>query len=49
MVSSGLSQDVKVSQFRLAAHLLVALTTLGGLIWTALDLQIWRAESHRQG
>lgn len=39
MVSSGLVDDVKVSHFRLAAHLLVALTTLGGLIWTALDLR----------
>ncbi len=39
MVSSGLTQDVKVSHFRLAAHLLVALTTLGGLVWTALDLR----------
>ena len=38
MVSSGLSADVKVSHFRLAAHLLVALVTLGGLVWTALDL-----------
>ncbi len=39
MVSSGLVADVKVSHFRLAAHLLVALTTLGGLTWTALDLR----------
>ena len=39
MVSSGLTQDVKVSHFRLAAHLLVALATLGGLTWTALDLR----------
>lgn len=39
MVSSGLTQDVKVSHFRLAAHLLVALITLGGLVWTALDLR----------
>lgn len=39
MVSSGLTQDVKVSHFRLAAHLLVALVTLGGLVWTALDLR----------
>lgn len=39
MVSSGLSHDVKVSHFRLATHLLVALFTLGGLIWTALDLR----------
>ena len=39
MVSSGLAADVKVSHFRLATHLLIALVTLGGLIWTALDLQ----------
>jgi len=39
MVSSGLSGDVKVSHFRLAAHLLVALVTLSGLVWTALDLR----------
>lgn len=39
MVSSGLVQDVKVSHFRLATHLLVALATLGGLTWTALDLR----------
>lgn len=38
MVSSGLSQDVKVSHFRLAVHLSVALFTLGGLVWTTLDL-----------
>ena len=45
MVSSGLTHDVKVSHFRLAAHLLVALVTLGGLVWTALDL---RALSRRE-
>ncbi len=39
MVSSGLTQDVQVSHFRLAAHLLVALATLAGLVWTALDLR----------
>src|SRR5690606_38129581 len=41
MVSSGLTPDAgaNVSQFRLAAHLLVALLTLGALIWTALDLK----------
>ena len=38
MVSSGIVNDVKVSHFRLAAHLLVALTTLAGLVWTALDM-----------
>jgi len=39
MVTSGLSQDVKVSHFRLAIHLLLALTTLACLAWTALDLR----------
>ncbi len=39
MVKSGLAADVKVSHFRLATHLLVALTTLAGLVWTALDLR----------
>ena len=47
MVSSGLSADVKVSHFRLATHLLVALTTLGGLIWTALDLRALAAGKPR--
>lgn len=44
MVSSGLTPEAadRVSHFRLAAHLLVALTTLGGLVWTALDLQALR-------
>ncbi|MFM5906059.1 MAG: COX15/CtaA family protein [Novosphingobium sp.] len=39
MVTSGLTNDVKVSHFRLATHLLLALTTLGALVWTALDLR----------
>ena len=39
MVKSGIVNDVKVSHFRLATHLLVALLTLGGLVWTALDLR----------
>ena len=38
MVESGIVNDVKVSHFRLAVHLLTALATLGGLVWTALDL-----------
>lgn len=38
MVKSGIVNDVKVSHFRLAAHLLVALVTLAGLVWTARDL-----------
>ncbi|MFO1255072.1 MAG: COX15/CtaA family protein [Sphingomonadaceae bacterium] len=39
MVTSGLSQDVKVSHFRLAVHLMLALLTLACLAWTALDLR----------
>lgn len=39
MVKSGIAHDVKVSHFRLAAHLLVALTTLAGVVWTMLDLR----------
>lgn len=39
MVQSGIQYDTKVSHFRLATHLLLALATLGGLIWTALDLR----------
>ncbi|HTN14966.1 MAG TPA: COX15/CtaA family protein [Sphingomonadaceae bacterium] len=40
MVSSGLSTSVTdVSHFWLSIHLLTALVTLAGLVWTALDLQ----------
>lgn len=39
MVSSGLSQDIKVSHLRLATHLSVALVTLGALVWTAIDMR----------
>lgn len=39
MVSSGLTERTDVSHFRLATHLLMAFTILGGLVWTALDLR----------
>lgn len=40
MVRSGLSGEVTdVSHFWLSIHLLTALFTLGGLVWTALDLK----------
>ncbi len=39
MVASGLTQRTDVSHFRLAAHLLLALFVLSGIIWTALDLR----------
>ncbi|WP_423141384.1 COX15/CtaA family protein [Parablastomonas sp. CN1-191] len=38
MVESGIVNDVRVSHFRLALHLLTALVTLAGVVWTALDL-----------
>ncbi|QYU69723.1 COX15/CtaA family protein [Leptolyngbya sp. 15MV] len=40
MVRSGLSGEMtSVSHFWLSIHLLTALFTLGGLVWTALDLR----------
>lgn len=47
MVKSGIVHDVKVSHFRLAAHLLVALTTLAGVVWTMLDLRALARGKHR--
>jgi cytochrome c oxidase assembly protein subunit 15 len=38
MVKSGLVDDPRVSQFRLTAHLGVALMILAVMLWTALDL-----------
>jgi len=38
MVQSGLSERTEVSQYRLAAHLLVALVLVGIAVWTAADL-----------
>jgi cytochrome c oxidase assembly protein subunit 15 len=38
MVKSGLSVRTEVSQYRLAAHLLVALVILAITVWTAADL-----------
>lgn len=39
MVASGLSVRTDVSHLRLAVHLSTALILLGGVVWTALDLQ----------
>ena len=38
MVSSGLTERVDVSQYRLAAHLSLAVALFGAVLWTALDL-----------
>lgn len=47
MVSSGLSDRVDVSQYRLAAHLSLALALLGAMFWLALDL--WPARQTPAG
>jgi heme a synthase len=44
MVRSGLSVRTDVSHFWLSIHLLTALFTLAGLVWTALDLR--QAQNH---
>ncbi|RYY23073.1 MAG: heme A synthase [Sphingomonadales bacterium] len=46
MVQSGLSVRTDVSHVRLSVHLLVALLTMAGVVWTALDL---RALARRSG
>jgi heme a synthase len=46
MVSSGLETRTDVSHFRLSIHLLIALTIMGGLIWTALDLKALSTNPH---
>jgi cytochrome c oxidase assembly protein subunit 15 len=38
MVASGLVDDPRVSQFRLAAHLAMAFVIYGAMLWVALDL-----------
>ena len=42
MVASGLSERTDVSQYRLVAHLGLALVIYAAIVWTALPL--WRAE-----
>lgn len=39
MVRSGLTDRIEVAPALLAAHLLTALVTLAGVVWTALDLR----------
>lgn len=47
MVRSGLGAEMTdVSHFWLSIHLLTAFFTLGGLVWTALDLRQLDAEGH---
>ncbi len=46
MVASGLETRVSVSQYRLAAHLGMAILLLGAMIWIALDYLRGRARRH---
>lgn len=43
MVKSGLVNDPRVSQYRLAAHLALAFAIFGALLWLALDMLAPRA------
>lgn len=44
MVQSGLAERVDVSQYRLAAHLSLAVALFGYMLWVAFDLRPWRVE-----
>ena len=45
MVKSGLVDDPRVSQYRLTAHLLIALAIFAAMLWTALGLLYPRNEA----
>ena len=47
MVASGLVDRPDVAHERLAVHLLLALVILGGLVWTARDLDAWGSGERR--
>lgn len=49
MVQSGLSERVDVSQYRLAAHLGLAVLLFGALLWTAMGLMRRSAAPPRAG
>jgi heme a synthase len=47
MVSSGLSERVDVSQYRLALHLGLGVLILGALLWAALSLRVDNREQRK--
>jgi cytochrome c oxidase assembly protein subunit 15 len=49
MVSSGLSERVDVSQYRLASHLSVAFTIFASIIWVALTMDKARRAQRQPG
>lgn len=48
MVSSGLSERIDVSQYRLALHLSIAFLILGAIVWLILDVSPERTEPRLQ-
>lgn len=49
MVQSGLVENVDVSQYRLAAHLSLAVVLFSFAFWVALDLRQWAPEEKYDG
>lgn len=49
MVASGFTQDLAVSQYRLAAHLAFALVLYGALLWIAFDQMAARSHARFPG
>lgn len=49
MVASGFTQDLAVSQYRLAAHLGFAIIIYGALLWIAFDLMAPRSHARWPG
>ena len=47
MVKSGLTDDPRVSQFRLTAHLALAFVIFGSMFWAALSLLVRRSVERR--
>jgi cytochrome c oxidase assembly protein subunit 15 len=49
MVMSGLSERTDVSQYRLTAHLSVAVLIFAAVLWTAFDLKYWGERGAKTG
>ena len=49
MVQSGLAERVDVSQYRLAAHLGLAVLLFAACLWIAFDLRAWRPDGEPAG
>jgi cytochrome c oxidase assembly protein subunit 15 len=49
MVASGLTQRTEVSQYRLAAHLMLALVIFAAIVWTVRRMSARRVITARRG